>query len=723
MMQAQAILNERVRQDLQRVEDQLALLELDGEHTAARELLRENLRELLFLSPWLRSRRLLGCIPLLRKLSKPLLARSALVRGKVLHCFFRLHWSIVRDHRQALTRELALQCEELLRRLGTSAGTGRGFEQDAGALSSLLSFLRPAAGSAVIAEPKAEALADTGAGAVNFAVEVLALQRSVVAEPDLDERVQDELDRLTGALIACIETSDWLLDSFARGPMAGLCRKLVQLSRFSDKPELEKSIRLLEFTLIGMHLVDRPPAAAALSGVLQYLSELQLRQRAGPALLNRPTPAAEPSPSDGMQQRGDEELARMIHTMHRMIDILTGAGLETAPRGAALLQQIHCTETILLHLYKCRWVLDALQREKACALVGCYYRVCEQHWYLKQPLPEKYLLLLREVLALSGLIDTDVPQYSAGKLMSGVLALWPVSEAGRTLVPITPRERELRALSMQELPEYLSTSFSTLLAVQQTWMAQRAVHAAHEENLRNELHLLEQGAAALRLHSLEEFACVLCDVYHLLDLAADSVAWPGELLWRAHRHLIAMLDRAAAWLYPFSDDELTLALGTWLDQADEWLRHLAGNPAAGAGERYARLYIIAFLRQASGLLGRSVRGSVALHCPVPDQVLRPLLRGCREMLRWMLLQGDTDLETRRRQLKPLAINVRVDVEADAAGRFQLILFDDSCGVLPNARQLRRVKKAAGLAQGEIGCEAVAGEGRIFRFFSPDSDHV
>jgi hypothetical protein len=258
----------------------------------------------------------------------------------------------------------------------------------------------------------------------------------------------------------------------------------------------------------------------------------------------------------------------------------------------------------------------------------------------------------------------------------------------------------------------LAARLRVIPALEPLWCRDVAGWRKESGELASELHLLEQGAAALRLAALEHYCAALLEVLHLLPI---QNGFPAALLQQARDCLLEMLDRAALWLPPLPDPAHVCALQAWLREVGAGLPQALQHCTPGS-EHWLRLEIEHYLRPAAGILDRSLRVHLAAMAALPDQVsCAALLQAVQVLLRWLLSCSEADMHERREQGLPQAMRLTLRVElctAEHSGPgWRLLLFDAGGSLLPDQRQLRRLARKAGAA--EVQCRVVCGEGRHF----------
>ena len=674
-------------------------------------LLRGCLRDLLGLSRWSEDKELHPQLVLLERLSRALFSDSRAARERVLLPIFCLLLRLNDEPR----RQLAVLLRQRLDLLAAMpvASVHEPWPEQVDLLHiyrGLRRFLPPA-------------------GRHALAVDVDATQ------PGLEQLLQQRLQ----ALATACSRSNWTLTDFALSGMARQCRELTQLGCYAGTG-YRAILCQLEAHLLSVHARGQRPAPALLQQLLVHISGLALGKVPVETALAALT--AQPAPTDGLVLDTDTldilraELGRYGEHLHQELTPLAQV------RGP------HVSELLLLVSGKLVWVLHAVGQRLLSELAQCLNQVYLQYWSLRLPLPAELLELSASFRhALAGL-QQEPPQQeppqqeppqrpqpqwreaaSVHGLMSAVLVHWP-STSGQSeqtvslpsqpmSIPSSDRQR-CQALPLREVPGYLATTCNLLLAAEVAWFMQPAQFFQRAAQLQQELRLLEQGMAAMKMQGMEEFSALLLDVYTHLRLKLPSAAIPGPLLWQAQQQLILMLDRTAAGLAPLPghlpDADVSNGLTHWLAQADARLaRAVERQPH---GPQWLELKVAYFLRQTSKLLGRPLR--LCLQQGEQGCQLRPLeqqalVTALFTLLRWTLLGTEADMALRRKAHKPLAIALGIELALDVAGQCWVTLSDDSSLALPDQKQLARLEKTAGALVHSLRCSVLAEQLRCFSF--------
>jgi hypothetical protein len=531
------------------------------------------------------------------------------------------------------------------------------------------------------------------------------------------------------ALAQACRHSDWTLGSCVATGLARQCRELTLLGAFAGDADLAQQLLLLEAQLLLWH-------AAAPAPSIQQQATMQKQLLA--------------------LARGRVDLCRVLREQAAPVrataTVLPEAAQPECCALAVLLQsaQVSAAEvdaTQMLACYRLAWVLQAAERSML-AQVGLFnYQILVQHWQQRARLPPPVQHLLAawlEQVQQPAEQGAELPGSAAHSsllsLLGAALAAWPepLGTAAAPAPPLQAGHPSLQpeqamllalpaagstALSMRQLPEYLAASLSVLLQVEESWFVDRASWQCCSTLLYQELQLLEQGAAALRLAGLEHFCSLLLGLYAQVLAPIPQGLWPAALLWQVHHHLVALLDRAALWLEPVPNATALAALEDWLQQGEErcttLLQHAARVPA---GLRLASA-LTAFGQQAGRLLGRPVRISLDLPgawitqpattaaAGFPDDLQAPLLHALQEILRWLLLQHQSSAEQRRSRRQPLATVIAIAVKQLGADACAVDVLERGVLELPGSKALQRLQRSLGPAVEALGSEELPRLGR------------
>lgn len=539
--------------------------------------------------------------------------------------------------------------------------------------------------------------------------------------------LQQQLEALLLNIAELCLHSNWSPDYFMSSNLSHLCTLALGLSEFSADQACKAGLNTLSQAILLRHLWQQKPAPEVLQVILHGVFSL--------ALQGKTTDRFKLLPATGLQLSLDENTDRMIRaelfsyatSLARTIQSLTDSNStsKAAQQHKGSAGYVLVNENMLLISYKLSWVLQAYACHGLANLNTALYQLYLQCWSLRIPLPAEVLpvaqsfneLLLEQA-------EAALPKNSEAELMvliRRLLACWPQAQTDTTLM-LTPGVSAVNAsgtLSLEQVPQYLSSAFSALLAVSARHFETQNFPDINDQDIQNELRLLERGAAVFKLDAMERACTVMLDIYQVLELFKagylPGLILPGALLWQAHQQLIGMLDQAAAWLEPVSRPLLISALTDWLAQADACIAH-ESKPHSGMNTVQSLvLALTTLVRQMSILLGRSLRLKVSLADELPGCLLQELVLILSEVLKWLLLQAGSDMETRREKHKPLALNIQVTVAALTAQYFQLEVSDDSCANLPGPKQIHRLRKKTGAALQNLKCTVQAGEGRLLCF--------
>lgn len=690
-------------------------------------LLRGCLRDLLGLSRWSGNTDLHQQLVLLERLSRALYSDSRAARERVLLPMFRLLLRV----NDAPRRQLAV-C--FWQRLDLLAATPvASVHEPRAEQADLLQILRgvrpflPAAGR-----------------------NALAVYVDAAAQPGLEQLLQQRLQ----ALAAACGRSDWTLTDFVHSGMARQCRELTQLASYVGTyyvgthyvgpryvgahfagAHYGAALGQLEAQLLSLHVRGQRPAPAVLQQWLVYISSLALGKvptepaesvrEAEPAESVEPVPAekalavitTQPQSAGSLVLDADTldilraELGCYIEHLRQELTALAPAGEQRV------------SARLLLVSGKLVWVLHAVGQLLLSELAQCLHQVYLQYWSLRLPLPADLLELSASFRHALARLQQEPRQQcceaaTVHALMSAVLVHWPsTSERPAQSVSLPSSDgKGWQTLLVSAVPGYLATACEGLLAAEAEWFTQLAQFPRRAAQLQQELRLLEQGMAAMKMPAVEEFCALLLDVYTHVRLPLPNAAVPGPLLWQARQQLILMLDRAAAGLDPLPDPGISNALTDWLTQADARLGQFVERQPSDP--QWLQLKLAYFLRQTSKLLGRPLRlclqqGQGA--CQLRPHQQQAVVAALFTLLRWTLLATEADMALRRKAHKPLAIALGIELALEGAGQCRVRLTDDSALVLPDQKQLARLQKTAGALVHSLGCTVQAEQLRCFSF--------
>ncbi|HTQ98641.1 MAG TPA: hypothetical protein VMH83_01565 [Candidatus Acidoferrum sp.] len=357
---------------------------------------------------------------------------------------------------------------------------------------------------------------------------------------------------------------------------------------------------------------------------------------------------------------------------------------------------------ILLVFYRLPWIVAAAGNTALADYCHLWHHCLLGFWRSRLPLPPPALALL-----------CQLPQLLE-------LAQWPQWRADRLVLPhlqllaLAPSAANAAAA---ELPELLSRAFGTLSQAQSAWFADADTLQTRSDTLMAELRQLERAAAALRLAAIENYASLLLALTAQALRSAGLHAWPAELLWQAYRHLLDLLDEAAAWQQPLPDQALVQALQLWLQQA----RHEAGavrEVAPDAAQLPLGQRLQRFVEALAQTLDQPVHFNAAMpalpsvQAAVCEAALQPVLR--EEVL--AQLQARTQ---RRAAGQPRAITLQLQLVAMANGAVAIELNVDGIELPIEAATLKRLRYGLPSAVQRLEAGAVPGRGRQWRLIVAD----
>lgn len=530
--------------------------------------------------------------------------------------------------------------------------------------------------------------------------------------------IKQQLVQLLHKITDLCTHSKWTSASFVESSLLIYCTQILSLSQFCYDRHYQSHLGKLAEYLLLRHVQAQAPGKADLQAILHMLMNMALGKVDAVCWPAMPSPDSLLTLDNRAEILIRAELSAYIDVLKR--ELTSIQQLEPAS------QQTLVSESLLLVSYKLTWVLQSCACTRLSNLNQCLYQVYLQHWSLRLPLPAGLLSVAKAFIkSLSRLITESISEadFSAESVtaMYSALACWPqhIGNAGMLIGLNSAARQRPAGLPLDRLPEYLSAEFSVLLSAQAWWFGSQEQVQQHMQDVQEELRLLEKGAAAFRLDVLEAYCTLLLDAYLLLQLyvklSITASEFPGALLWMAHQSLVAMLDRAAAWLEPVVASENKHALLSWLSRTDEHLDGILREQAELGFEHTLELGLIRFARDAGKLLGRSVRLQVELDAALPENLMQTLSASLKEVLRWMLLQGEVENETRRKQHKPLAINLELNIKVLTPVHCQVVIIDDSCTSLLNQKQTYRLQKNTAFALQNIQGSTLAGQGRKFSF--------
>lgn len=457
--------------------------------------------------------------------------------------------------------------------------------------------------------------------------------------------------------------------------VASLLTRLQVLLRFErDAGQREHGNRLLQQLAVGLLA---PDVVAAESRMQCWLQWWQLVQ--GHSL-----------PESGQDNCNDFELLQCVQAdlSNHLRLLQTFLHRARAAQGSMLLSH----EILVLH-YRLPWVLEAAGQHQLSQLMHLWYRCLLQHWHQRVMLSTALVELLADTQHWLDITRWRSLQYeSVTTALLQLLRLWPASAAaGVMTVPLPGRSRA--PVPLAGIPPLLAQSFVTLNRCRTAWFADANTLAQHQTPLVAELRLLEQGAAAMKVQAVEHYCSLLLSLHTALALGVSAARFPAALLWRAHAHLLELLDEAAAWQDPQPDATLVLELMQWQQSA---LRSAVTEPApkalpATTSAETLALRLVLFV----DTLAQTVEQAVRLCVDVAPQLTAEQLAACeiplQPLLRFIVLQQLQEATLRRQSHRPAATTVALMLAAGHDG-VQVELVEHGCERTPDAQALRRLRR-------------------------------
>lgn len=290
-------------------------------------------------------------------------------------------------------------------------------------------------------------------------------------------------------------------------------------------------------------------------------------------------------------------------------------------------------------------VADVLRSVHAC--LAC-------HWSIAAPLAAPLCTLLRELV-------TAMPNGTSTALLVRALwrvsELWPEPSRNDLAIPLTEGDGAVAgSVRLEAVPVLLAGGLATLTSVRREWFVSREGFATHRAALRRELLLLERGAAAVKVRSVECYSTLLLEFLAAVELEPVHHPFPGDLLWRAHAHLVELLDAAAAWWEALPDAVLMQELRDYSREQSEPLGQVAEAGAADCCAAWAGLArsLNAQVQSFAAVLQVRMRFDFA-RCtwPCGPEQLSRLQAALTPLLRFLLLDFSLSLEARRQRHLPL----------------------------------------------------------------------
>ncbi len=380
-------------------------------------------------------------------------------------------------------------------------------------------------------------------------------------------------------------------------------------------------------------------------------------------------------------------------------------------------EPVFLTYPLMLLHYRLPWMLAAAQQRGFAQLCQLWYQCLMVHWQHRLPLDKDLLLLWRELMAvldLSQWFALSPTQTSRWHLQ--MLLLWPSP-------PTQPVEQvafhgvreggdEDEAIPLAGIPERMSRSFGILTEqVKREWFADAGVYALHAKALTTELHLLEQGAAAIKLPVIENFCSLLLALHQKARNVMPPQQFPAELLLRGHQHLRDLLDEVSAWQQSVPDMQLMNAIKQWLLASARPLSQAAtaADPTTAMLER-----LHDFVALLASFVEQPLHFSVELTKALPASQLSLCEAALIALLRFMVLEQINNMPLRRQALKPLAATLVLKLEAVEDG-IAVEITEAGVETAPDAQTLKRLRHKLPDTVQRLYCSTQPRRGRSFRF--------
>ena len=535
-----------------------------------------------------------------------------------------------------------------------------------------------------------------------------------------------------------------------------LCRQLYALLEVAQRPSWRERLRQVEIVLLAHFLRGQPFDAAVLqqcSGffwALHYclpdtwMPQIPLAMGLPDASMPQtplamgPPHAGSPQTSSTMRLPYMSFTSSLVAGNRGMFTLSEATGIDCAPIGEVpacmtpalqrmqgMLASAECaappSAPMVLQGYELAVVALQLRAMAAAILFGCLQALLVEHWSQALPLAERRRRCLQK-------------RYGAARLEPGTLRealyelaeIWPPAHQSADLqVPLAgDGGSSAGSIRLAAIPTLLSRRLPTLNAARQAWFARQEEFAPHQLALQSELMMLERGAAAFKVRGIERLCGRLLELLMLLDLQGTLARFPGALLWRAHCHLLHLLDAAAAWWEAAPDQELLQALqdrSRQLLPAPPPANRVAEPAALGEDEAWheVRRQLLGYVQSFSSLLDIQMRLEISGDGATwPVERLWRLQAALMPLLRYLLLEFSLALEQRRALRLPTTGCLWLCLQRDAEGGPQAQLRDDSAHQAPGAVQWQqlqhRVLKYAGAG---IRCEETT-LGRCFTLTLP-----
>lgn len=532
---------------------------------------------------------------------------------------------------------------------------------------------------------------------VELATEAPALSRAAALLRPLLQQQLETLGRLCAASL-------WTPAHFITSGLARHWRQAHVLALFCPAEASRRAIAGLEADCLRLHLNASLPEAACTAGLLRELARC----------VEQPfVPPLEPDPGVAAALLDAEllfaaELSRYRQLLTPMLAISPHEELEPA-------------EQLLTVLYKLAWVSEACRPGPLALAWRCAYQLCSEFWFQHRALPPEVNAGLQSLLAITAAGPAENAPDSASQAawlyQTQLLRQWPIDAADASLpIALAANAADApRVVSLEAVPLLLSDSFATLVEVSRDWFAARASHTADLTSLLQELALLEKGAAAVKVWSLEHLCTLLLNVYGLVE--RDGIALPIDLLTSAHVDLVRLLDQAAAWQETSPDAAVIDALQQWIAGAAASRPELTIAAPTPAEVAAAQLYqaLLVYVRTLTLVAEKPVRLHVDADNEVlPPQVVLQVAEALKPLLRFVLLDNASAAYSRRAAHKPLVHTVSIHLRREA-GVLWIMLEEDNEGPLPTPAQTRQLQRSLPRTAGALGCELHPGQGRWFSF--------
>ncbi len=477
--------------------------------------------------------------------------------------------------------------------------------------------------------------------------------------------------------------------------VAALLSRWLALQEFErDEPQRQCSAGLLQRVVLVLLMPDVVGASEA-RRCWQLLSSHAQQQ---------------PLPADNAVACDDLVLLQAVQTdlaRHRC-QVLPFLQQAVAQPGTALLSQ----PVLMLH-YRLPWLLQAAGQHGLARLAHLWQRCLLQHWQLRQPLTPALLGQLETLLqALDMTVWRSLSPLQIASAMLQLLQQWP--PANTAFVASVPLSTGNTAapVPLAGVPDLLAQSFTLLNRVREDWFSNAAMFVQQAPLLAAELHLLEQGAAAVKVQAVERFCSLLLALQHKAGQPRNAQEFPAQLLWRGHCHLIELLDEAAAWQDPQLDVGLVAELQAWQQQGvheplPAWC--CAGTLAAMTTADLTKRLLL-FVDKLAQTLEHPLRLAIVINPTVPATLLPLCETSLQPLLRFLAVEQLQETTLRRQAHQPMAIalelrldltDVGVAVELRAAG----------CTRAPDHQALKRLRHKLPPAVQRLLWRTLPGSGR------------